>query len=570
MRKRLTNEHLLYALAFILALGIRLFELGAAPLSDFEAGWALQAWEAARGGELTPGAQPGYIFPTAGLFFLFGSSNFWARVWPALAGGLLALTPFAVRRHLGREAALISAFGLALDPGLAALSRLAGGPIPAIAFTALALAFWLSGRAALAGICAGLALLSGPALIPGLIGLAILWGVGRWAGFFRAAEPPENADRAQAPAFEWRRALFAGLATLALVGAGLLLYPNGMGGWAQTLPEYLAGWRAAAAIPSNRLLAAVIIYQPLALVFGLAAALRGWWQAQPLARALSLWLAVALGLAWLYTARQVGDVAWALLPLWLLAGLELARFARRNLFGLASLGPAVVMMVLGSLVWLNLQGLAVASAEAVRFHWVVIFGALVLGFLTVVLVAFGWAWDAARAGLVLGTVSVLGVYSLAALAGVTLARPGSAQELWTPVPAAGQVDWMRATLADLGRWQAGRSDTLEVVALVDSPALRWLLRDFAGARFAESLAADEIPAVFITAVDQPEPAQAAGYRGQDFWWAHSPAWDSTLPENTLLWLTRRQSSVTVESLVLWARGDLFPDQTLDPASLGGE
>jgi hypothetical protein len=571
MLKRLTNEHLLYALALSLALGIRLFELGAAPLSDFEAGWALQAWQAARGGELIPGAQPGYIFPTAGLFFIFGSSNFLARFWPALAGGLLALAPWGLRRQLGRKAALIAAFGLALDPGLAALARLAGGPIPAVAFAALAVALWLSGRAVLAGICAGLASLSGPALIPGLIGLAVVLGVGRWLGFFRAGNPVENAEPAQAPALEWRRALFAGLATLALVGAGLFLYPKGMGGWAQTLPEYLAGWGAAATIPSGRLLAALIVYQPLALVFGLAAALRGWFQTQPLARALSLWLAVALGLALLYPARQVGDAAWALLPLWLLAGLELARFARRSLVGPASLGQAMVVLVLGSLVWLNFQGLGVALAEAVRFHWVVIFGAVILGFLTVVLVAFGWSWEAARAGMVLGTVSVLGVYLLAALAGVTLARPGSVQELWTPAPAAGQVDWMQDTLADLARWQTGRSDTLEVVSLVDSPALHWLLRDFSGVRFAEKLAADEIPAVFIAAADQSEPAQAAGYRGQDFWWALSPAWDSALPENALLWLTRRQSSVAVKTLVLWARGDLFPDQSvLDPASPGGE
>ena len=99
--KNIRTEQILYMLAFLLALGIRLLNLGDAPLSDFEAGWALQSLALSRGETVTLGSQPGYIFPTLPLFYLFGATNFMARLWPALAGSLLILSPYAFRDRLG-------------------------------------------------------------------------------------------------------------------------------------------------------------------------------------------------------------------------------------------------------------------------------------------------------------------------------------------------------------------------------------------------------------------------------------------------------------------------------------
>ena len=48
-QKQITTEEILYIIAFIAALGVRLLRLGIAPLSDFEASWALQALDVARG-----------------------------------------------------------------------------------------------------------------------------------------------------------------------------------------------------------------------------------------------------------------------------------------------------------------------------------------------------------------------------------------------------------------------------------------------------------------------------------------------------------------------------------------
>ena len=77
-------ESVLFVSAFILAAALRFIQLGALPLSDSEAEWALQALKVSQGMRPTLGPQPIYILPTSALFFLFGASNFLARFVPAV------------------------------------------------------------------------------------------------------------------------------------------------------------------------------------------------------------------------------------------------------------------------------------------------------------------------------------------------------------------------------------------------------------------------------------------------------------------------------------------------------
>src|SRR5512136_2562705 len=111
-----TLEHAFYALALVIAVTLRFLHLGALPLSDFEADWALQAWRVAQGLKPALGPDPAYIHLTAITFYLFGATNFLARFWPALAGSALVLAPWLLRSRFGRIPALVLAFGFALDP----------------------------------------------------------------------------------------------------------------------------------------------------------------------------------------------------------------------------------------------------------------------------------------------------------------------------------------------------------------------------------------------------------------------------------------------------------------------
>jgi hypothetical protein len=138
LKKPFTLENTLYTLALAIALGIRFINLGALSLTDYEARFALEALNITNGMPGMLGSNPDYTHLTTILFYILGGADFWARFWPALAGACLVIAPWFLRERIGRVPALVLAFGLALDPGMNAISRLAGGPMLAISFLVLA------------------------------------------------------------------------------------------------------------------------------------------------------------------------------------------------------------------------------------------------------------------------------------------------------------------------------------------------------------------------------------------------------------------------------------------------
>src|SRR6185436_3864002 len=109
------------------------------------------------------------------LFAIIESTNFMARLVPALVGSTLVFVPYFFRDKIKPLPALILAFFLAVDPGLVALSRQANGTILAVTFLLFAWGMWRNQRAIVAGVFAGLALLSGPSLWAGLFALGLTW-----------------------------------------------------------------------------------------------------------------------------------------------------------------------------------------------------------------------------------------------------------------------------------------------------------------------------------------------------------------------------------------------------------
>ncbi len=194
------------------------------------------------------------------------------------------------------------------------------------------------------------------------------------------------------------------------------------------------------------------MYEPLALLFGLAAVVRGWVQRRKRHIRLSLWLLAALLVALFYPARQVGDLAWTLIPLWALAALELSyhtrvfREERREVIGMA-----VLIFILLTFAWLDYAGIALdplnqanLSSNAVQVGGTVLFdqlpptryilliSVLLLLVVSVVMVAMGWSARTARLGLVWGLMIALGIYSLGMAWGATGLRTPDGWELWWP------------------------------------------------------------------------------------------------------------------------------------------
>ncbi len=572
---KITTQLPLYWLAFLLALGLRLYQLGVAPLSDVEAGWALQALGLVHGGAVSLGSQPAYILITSQLFSIFGDTNFITRFISALAGSLLVWLPFYFRGWLGdsstlKRAGVVMAFGLALDPGLVSLSRQAGSLMPAMVFTLLALASLYNRRMIWAGIFAGLALLSGPAFLQGMLIIGVGWALYRLVIRKSAGSQPEEGESEQVeapiavPAI--RTAVSAFILTLLFAGSLFLRVPQGLGALAETIPAYIKTWVAPSGIPVLRLPLSLLVYQPLVLIFGLTGALRVWFgtwddqRSRQMVAGLSFWALIAFVLPWLYVGRQVGDLAWAIIPLWALAAIEISRafFTDEDRVShLVAAGLALLLCVFAIIGWINLLSIGRFQVNLV-VYWGIIIGAFLLGLIAILLVVAGWSTRAAKLGAVLSLCVVLGLYTISSTWGMAIVRQNGAQELWNIPPTTGQADLVKQTLSDLSSWNTGLRDQLEVVILADSPALQWALRDFPNAHFEISLSSTISPPVVITLKGAEEPRLAQQYRGQDFVWRVYPGWQGVLPPDFVNWLAFRKAPLAQDQIILWARNDIFP------------
>ncbi len=584
---QLTREDALFFLALGLGLFVRFLDLGKAPLSDFEAEWALQALQVARGafnGQfLAIGPQPAYVILTGVLFYLSNATNFLARFLPTIAGSSLVLLPYFFRRQLGRNIALILAFGFALDPGLVTISRLAGGPMLGLSLSLLALSAWYFHKQLIAGFFGGLALLAGPSMINGLLGLGLaavltftIWGR---PGQSASSAPPAE-DQPPAPSYShptsWKSLVWLGAITLVLVGTLFLRLPQGLAGWLEILPDYLRGWLQPSGVSVSRLLVVLVFYQPLALLFGLIAIGRVFFQPvedvfedAPLEghslniRLVAFWFVLSLLLEVIYPAHQVSDLVWVLLPLWILAASELSRYLPIKEGFWISITQGGVLFVLLALFWLTLAGLAQTSLNSPGsgLRYSILGGILVLSILTTGLVSLGWSWNIGKRGAVWGLSLGLGLFVLSGMWSAAHVNPNQPQELWAPSSGTGQVRLMLQTLGDLSEWNTGFRRSIDILAPRDIPSLQWALRDYTNARFVSSPSSRDQPSVVFTRQNNQSPELAAAYRGQDFVWWINPEWEGALPLEWDRWITYRQAPVQDVHLILWARTDLFPGGT---------
>ena len=551
----------LYLLAFSIGLAVRLIGLGALPLSDLEAKWALQALDIANGTRSVLGSQPAYVVLTSALFFaLGGPTNALARLIPALTGSALILVPALFKDCLKPRPALILAFALALEPGLTALSRQAGSSIMAVTFTLAAWGLWEKRQARWAGVCAGMALLSGQALWVGLLGIAITWALLR--PFERNTQPqtkPRIGTSDKGRRREWITAGSYALGAMVLIGTMFMMVPGGLSAWIASLPEYLAGWTRVSDIPAGLIPLSLIAYQPLAVLLALVAIIRGWLQGSVRVRRLSLWMVVALLLALFYPSRQVVDLAWMLIPLWALASLEVARNLnvrpgeRREVLGAVTLSGVILVFI-----WLDFLAMrqpGVASDQMLLRTWLLL-GSFFLLVVSLLLIAVGWSIRSARYGAVWGLAAFLGVYSFAALMAAAGHRNvPNGGEMWRPGAQLPMAGLLLGTVQDQSAWSDVDVNTQPVtIARMDSPALRWLLRD-RPVEVRSAAGAASNPPMVITP-DEQDPALVAAYRGQKFVWRSTPLWRQfQFPQ----WLPFHEAAHESETLILWVRNDLFPD-----------
>ncbi|HET9909452.1 MAG TPA: hypothetical protein VFQ23_22590 [Anaerolineales bacterium] len=567
---RLRYEGLLYCFAFLLALGFRFIQLGASSLTDSEANLALQALQIAQGKSPLLDPQPSYILFTSILFAVIESSNFIARFVPALVGSTLVFIPYLFREKLNPRPALILAFLFAFDPGLVALSRQANGTILAVTFLLFAWGLWINRRVISAGIFAALALLSGPSLWAGVLSLGLIWL------FRRGTKNESDGDQSQATRWEEVRPVFLPLiVTLLLGGTLFFVSPNGLSAWLLSLPEYLRGWVSPSAITPSRILLAFFAYEPLGIFIAALAIIRGFRTRSDQLNRLSLWLGIALLLGIFY--RQPAELVWVIIPLLTLAALELSRSLKVHAEERVEVGIVVLaVFVLLVYIWFNVSNIAVNPyvqipavmpffGQVQNPRYIIIAGASAILVVCLMMVGFGWSPRTARLGAAWSFAIFFSLYSLAAAWGASGLRNPTGVELWSPDPKPLHERLLISSVNDVSEFSLGHIYSQPVTILgIDSPALEWALRN----RTVEKVSVldPQVAPPLVITPPMNELSLPSAYRGQDFTWRQTPVWDQIRNPDWWSWLVYRQLPRENETIILWARDDLFPDarETVQP------
>lgn len=567
----MTNRHFkyagwLYALAFLLALTLRLTQLGAMPLNDAEAAPALQALRIAQGASPALVPHPFYILSASVLFFLYGSgTDFLARLIPALVGSFLVFAPLLFDKRLRPRPGLILAFFIALDPGLTALSRQAASPILAISFFIFALACFDKKKYSLAGSFAALFLLSGPFIWPGLLGLGITWAI------FQAFNSRRNSQSSSEELQEDSHSissftlhpssLVSFIVTFLVAGTLFFIAPKGLSAAFNSIPSYINSWMAPVNVLPARVFLSLLVYQPLAFLLALIATIRGWVNGGRRIIFLSLWFFVSLLLVIFLPSRQISDLAWPLIPLLVLASMELAHNVNIYPEERSEVGGVVFLTVfIWVFAWLDFSSMVwfpTNSREYVTRFWL-LFGSLLLLVVSLILVAAGWSIRTARFGGVWGLVLALGVLGIGGTLGSAGLRGAGYPELWWPSAIPMQAHLLEASVSEISEFGMGNDTAAPVVILgLDSPALEWTLREHK-VQVLDTLDVSSSPYFVVTPYEM-DPTLVAAYRGQDFSWRLTPVWDTALSADWIRWITLREMPQTGETIILWARDDLFLD-----------
>ncbi|MBK9924537.1 MAG: hypothetical protein IPP66_04520 [Anaerolineales bacterium] len=564
---RLKYEGWLYGLAFLLALGFRLVQLGAAPLADSEAQFALQALQIAQGKATLLGPQPAYILFTSILFLVIESTNFMARLAPALVGSLLVFAPYYFRERLHPRPALILAFLFAFDPGLTALSRQASGTIFAVTFLLFAWGMWINGRAIPAGIFAGLALLSGPSIWSGVLMLGITFLF--WQGM------KSNAKQDVMP--DIRSAIIALISTLILAGTLFLTTPHGLSALFNSIPAYLKGWTAPSVFTPSRMLITFVGYEILGIFLAIFALIRGIRLQSLRYIRWGIWLGVSLLVAIFY--RQTSELAWVIIPLLVLAARELSQsfdiFLDERVEVSVVAGAILILLIY---IWFNVANIGLNPYEQFTTtplnlfnksvnlplgpRYIVLIGASLILAVCIILVALGWSARTARLGTTWSFSLFLGIYALGAAWSASGVRLPTGVELWSPDQPPTQAKLLTASVNDISMLSSGHIDSQPVTIMgIQSPALEWALRNHE-VKVVSVLDPLNAPPIVITPL-MNELGLPSAYRGQDFTWRQAPLWDTIQPQAWIGWAVYRQLPRDTETIILWARDDMFPDARQD-------
>jgi 4-amino-4-deoxy-L-arabinose transferase-like glycosyltransferase len=571
-----------YLLIGLLAVGLRLLNLGNLPLSEPEAREALAAW---RFVSMSPIPAVAPISPLLNTlisftFWLLGANEFWARLWPMLAGVALTFTPLLFRRELGRGAALVASLLLAISPVMLAASRTVDGTTLA-ALSIVLIMYGLKqfvqdeNRTSLiiAGIALGLGLASGPRFISGVVALAF---VGVVIVFVR----PQVAGRLRegwgAVAVQgWGPLVAAAIALIFGASTGLF-NPTGLSAAGAAVSNWVAGW-VNITQPTSPWLVFQIVggYEPLLVVMGVGglyvAFFSGLWHAfasrlqvifgmrdpemevsnggsafevpwREAATVLGLFVVGTLLYGLLYLGRQASDAVWVVIPLAMLAGKVVVETFTGDWFESeleTVIAQAAVLIVMLVFTYFQLTGfgrgialLPVCSDFLLRFFTpesctvnirLLLAGTVIaLGTFVTIMFALGWSRLSAIRGaaLALGIAALIG--TLATGVGRMVLKDNDPNNAWSPVTTDSKINILMQSLTDISNRTVGNDTDLQVAVVSNlgeddqNGLLGWEQRNFPNVQYVNTADVASGAQVVIATSGFADPVLATDYLGERY------------------------------------------------------
>ena len=373
----------------------------------------------------------------------------------------------------------------------------------------------------------------------------------------------QTADHSQWNALK-SMGLFA-IGTVIVIGTLFLVRPAGLSGLAGGLTGYLSGWAASSGISIGMTILALLAYEPLALFLGIWGVVRAWREKDAYSQFMSLWAAAALLLVLIYPDRRVDFLTWVIVPLWGLAAREFLRHVQLHRSELGNtINQGILTFVILVFCWFNLQGIAnnqlVGGVIATQFTAIGI--ALLILVIASLFVSWGWSSSIAGRGLVWGVSIFLLIYTFSMTTSAGFMRPYFTSEMWSQGSSLTDSNVLINTINEISETHTGYKNNLDVVVVgIKSPGLEWVLRKFPNTIFTSKLAVGTEPSIVISP-QQTEPSLAASYRGDGFEIVTQPQWSSILPNGYIPWLVYHKAPQQSQSVILWARIDLFPGGSL--------
>jgi hypothetical protein len=561
----LTGANVLFLVIGGAAAIMRLTDLGNLPLSPGEAAQALQVWGFGRSGsEMLLTGSPAY-FSISKLFIqIFGDSDAVVRLMPALFGVGIVLLPWLWQKRLGTVGALTTSVLFAVSPLQSVIARTAGGDAAAMFALLLLLiaAFcyrdsadkrWLYSLAA----AFGLGMATSPLFFGGLISLGMAWGIHRLIGLpLFAMEDGVTADPDAR-----KTAVYIALGIFILFATLLLLNPAGLGASARQITNWIAQFN-----PANNPGTAVdpfltiARYEPILLTIGLIVILWATWKNNPFASFCVYWIAAILLLILLQRGSMNNAVLLTIPGILMIGTFANHIFEKRV--------KAMTWFVSGGTLLVLMLALVNLARYVRRFPyepqelsniWIIVL-AIVLGLITLYFI-LSWEITAVYQGIFLGLLGFFLFYSWGSAWWLSHQAANDPRERWVTTGTDDDVRVLLPLMQEVSNHIANSTYDLDILSSVDSPVLRWYLRDIANIQFGSTIPSGSANEVIITP-DTVELALGSDYMGGDYGLIRfeppSPETQPTTPimETLRWWFFQESNAVTpVERIVLWIRVD---------------